>query len=61
MLLDTLNRHRGKGQQKSTVEQHVHVHSGGQDVVQKPEAQRISMSHHSTFPCPKPDPRALRW
>jgi hypothetical protein len=32
MLLDTLNRHRGKGQQKVTVE-HVHVHSGGQAVV----------------------------
>jgi hypothetical protein len=32
MLLDTLNRHRGKGQQKITVE-HVHVHSGGQAVV----------------------------
>jgi hypothetical protein len=32
VLLDTLNRHRGKGQQKVTVE-HVHVHSGGQAVV----------------------------
>jgi hypothetical protein len=32
MLLDTLNRRRGKGQQKITVE-HVHVHSGGQAVV----------------------------
>ena len=32
MLLDALNRHRGKGQQKVTVE-HVHVHSGGQAVV----------------------------
>ncbi len=32
LLLDTLNRHRGKGQQKVTVE-HVHVHSGGQAVV----------------------------
>jgi hypothetical protein len=30
-LLDTLNRHRGKGQQKVTVE-HVHVHAGGQAV-----------------------------
>ena len=26
--LDALNRHRGKGQQKVTVE-HVHVHQGG--------------------------------
>jgi hypothetical protein len=32
MLLDTLNRHRGKGQQKITVE-HVHVPSGGQAIV----------------------------
>lgn len=32
LLLDCLNRHRGKGQQKVTVE-HVHVHPGGQAVV----------------------------
>jgi hypothetical protein len=32
VLLDALNRHRGKGQQKVTVE-HVHVYSGGQAVV----------------------------
>jgi hypothetical protein len=32
MLLDALNRHRGKGQQKVTVE-HVHVHSGAQAIV----------------------------
>ena len=31
-LLDALNRHRGKGQQKVTVE-HGHVHAGGQAVV----------------------------
>lgn len=31
-LLESLNRYRGKGQQKVTVE-HVHVHSGGQAVV----------------------------
>jgi hypothetical protein len=31
-LLEALSRHRGKGQQKVTVE-HVHVHSGGQAVV----------------------------
>ena len=31
-LLDALNKHRGKGQQKVTVE-HVNVHSGGQAVV----------------------------
>ena len=32
MLLDVLNKHRGKGHQKVTVE-HVHVHAGGQAVV----------------------------
>jgi hypothetical protein len=31
-LLEALNRHRGKGQQKMTVE-HVHVHDGGQAIV----------------------------
>src|SRR5919204_5309383 len=31
-LIEALNRHRGKGQQKVTVE-HVHVHSGGQAIV----------------------------
>jgi hypothetical protein len=55
-LLEALNRHRGKGQQKVTVE-HVHVHSGGQAVVgvveptggghrskaeEQPNAQQIS-------------------
>ena len=38
--LDALNRHRGKGQQKVTVE-HVHVNAGGQaivGVVHSPEA-----------------------
>jgi len=37
VLLDALNHHRGKGQQKVTVE-HVHVHSGGQAVVGVVEA-----------------------
>jgi hypothetical protein len=32
IALDALNRHRGKGQQKMTVE-HVHVHAGGQAIV----------------------------
>lgn len=31
-LLDALNKHRGKGQQKVTVE-HVHVHEGGRAIV----------------------------
>jgi hypothetical protein len=38
VLLDALNRHRGKGQQKVTVE-HVHVHSGGQAIVGTVECQ----------------------
>jgi hypothetical protein len=37
MLLEAFNRHRGKGQQKVTVE-HVHVHAGGQAVVGTVEA-----------------------
>jgi hypothetical protein len=36
-LVETLNRHRGKGQQKVTVE-HVHVHEGGQAIVGNVEA-----------------------
>lgn len=32
MQVDALNKHRGKGQQKVTVE-HVHVHEGGQAIV----------------------------
>jgi hypothetical protein len=32
MLLEALNRHRGKGQQKVIVE-HVHMHQGGQAIV----------------------------
>jgi hypothetical protein len=36
-LLEALNRHRGKGQQKVTVE-HVHVHDGGQAIVGNVEA-----------------------
>jgi hypothetical protein len=39
MLLEALNRHRGKGQQKVTVE-HVHVNAGGQAVVGTVEAPR---------------------
>jgi hypothetical protein len=55
VLLDALNRHRGKGQQKVTVE-HVHVHAGGQAVVgnvetpgggitPKPEDQPHALAH----------------
>jgi hypothetical protein len=39
VLVEALNRHRGKGQQKVTVE-HVHVHSGGQAVVGMIETPR---------------------
>ena len=38
-LLEALNRHRGKGQQKVTVE-HVHIHAGGQAVVGNVEASK---------------------
>jgi hypothetical protein len=38
-LVEALNRHRGKGQQKVTVE-HVHVHSGGQAVVGMVDTRR---------------------
>jgi hypothetical protein len=38
-LIEALNRHRGKGQQKVTVE-HVHVHAGGQAVVGMVDARR---------------------
>jgi len=63
-LLEALNRHRGKGQQKVTVE-HVHVHSGGQAVVgmvqtpgggdrakleDQPHAREISPAHETALP-----------
>jgi hypothetical protein len=66
-LLGALNHHRGKGQQKVTVE-HVHVHSGAQAVVgvvstpgggdrakleEQPHAKRIA--HAFEPPLPSPD------
>jgi hypothetical protein len=39
-LLEALNRHRGKGQQKVTVE-HVHVHEGGQAIVGNIESRGV--------------------
>ena len=45
-LLEALNRHRGKGQQKVTVE-HVHVHSGGQAIVGTVERSRPTNSSRS--------------
>jgi hypothetical protein len=43
--LDALNRHRGKGQQKVTVE-HVHVHAGGQAVVGMVEHRGVGFNRN---------------
>jgi hypothetical protein len=48
--LEALNRHRGKGQQKVTVE-HVHVHAGGQAVVGTVEAPGGSAEIRGSSPC----------
>jgi hypothetical protein len=69
VLLDALNRHRGKGQQKVTVE-HVHVHQGGQAIVgavhQRGGSQNEikdspyapgSITHEPGTPMPRPDPQ----
>jgi hypothetical protein len=70
-LLEALNRHRGKGQQKVTVE-HVHVHSGGQAVVGVVEpggedrtkledrchGTQIGYAPQPEMWCPLPDDRA---
>jgi len=49
VLLDALNRHRGKGgQQKVTVE-HVHVHAGGQAVVGTVETPASQVTGFGTF------------
>jgi hypothetical protein len=68
VLLDALNRHRGKGQQKVTVE-HVHVHQGGQAIVgainsggggnEKSEEQACApreITHEPSTPMWSPDP-----
>jgi hypothetical protein len=47
LLLDALNRHRGKGQQKMTVE-HVHVYPGGQAVVGVVESPRVTNESESS-------------
>ena len=67
-LLEGLNRHRGKGQQKVTVE-HVHVHSGGQAIVghvngpgggdagkseEQAHAKQISHAPEPAMPSPNP-------
>jgi hypothetical protein len=65
-LLEALNRHRGKGQQKVTVE-HVHVHEGGQAIVgcveapgggtaaklkDQPDAKQLTDAPQQTVWCP---------
>jgi hypothetical protein len=66
-LLECLNRHRGKGAQKVTVE-HVHVHEGGQAIVgnvetpgggdrSKSENQPHALAHAPGTPMPSADPR----
>src|SRR5262249_26324974 len=65
-LLEALNRHRGKGQQKVTVE-HVHVHQGGQAIVgnvqspgggfaPKTKEQPHALAYAPSTPLPCPDP-----
>jgi hypothetical protein len=66
-LVEALNRHRGKGQQRVTVE-HVHVHKGGQAIVgavqgggvareseDQPHAPR-SITHRPSTPMRSPGP-----
>jgi hypothetical protein len=63
-LLEALNRHRGKGQQKVTVE-HVHVYPGGQAVVglvetpggghSKPEEQPHALGYAPSTTMPSAD------
>jgi hypothetical protein len=72
-LIDALNHHRGKGQQKVTVE-HVHVHSGAQAVVgvvgtpgggdrskseEQPHAKQIGHALEPTLPGPNTETNAL--
>jgi hypothetical protein len=73
LLLDALNRHRGKGQQKVTVE-HVHVNAGGQaivGVVHSPKvnskkleeeadaARAIANAPDTALRCPDPEREAV--
>jgi hypothetical protein len=65
MQMETLQRYRGKGEQKMTVE-HVHVYQGGQAIVgvvdqgggarekteEQPHAPAITHEPSSTLPCP---------
>jgi hypothetical protein len=61
-LLEALNRHRGKGQQKVTVE-YVHVHEGGQAIVGNVSASCTTISAISTWskkPCNPSTTRSAR-
>lgn len=69
LLLDALNRHRGKGQQKVTVE-HVHVHSGGQAIVgmvetptksseRNRDAKQIAHARQPAMRSPNSEPEAV--
>jgi hypothetical protein len=49
-LLEALNRHRGKGQQKVTVE-HVHVHEGGQAIVGNVAGGGMQTKSENQPPC----------
>jgi hypothetical protein len=49
-LLEALNRHRGKGQQKVTVE-HVHVHQGGQAIVGHVAGGGVQQKTNGSTPC----------
>jgi hypothetical protein len=65
-LLEALNRHRGKGTQRMTVE-HVHVHGGGQAIVgnvqgggvapkskDQPHAKQVAHAPQPTMPSADP-------
>jgi hypothetical protein len=66
-LVEALNRHRGKGQQRVTVE-HVHVHQGGQAIVGTVQGGGVSrqtkeqprapnaITHAPGIPMRRPDP-----
>lgn len=72
--LAALQRYRGKGQQKVTVE-HVHVHQGGQAIVghvettqgvgasakteDRPDAKQLTHAPEPTLPCPNPEREAV--
>src|SRR4051794_20643801 len=57
-LLEALNRHRGKGHQKVTVE-HVHVHQGGQAIVGSVETGGGVLSENQRQPHEPDQQRAL--